>query len=137
MKLLFAFFLSLLCVGALQAQTSLLSIKPETKTILQVDTMINADTTVIYFIGIGGKVKGFQASVIKVSGTVAGKVYLQGNINGDWISLDSLSVTDQPLTSKLFPITSTTCYSYRAYYITSAGTQKSYLRFGYVRRQDE
>ena len=137
MKLLFAFFLSLFCVGALQAQTSLLSIKPEKVVAVETDTTINADTTVLSFKAIGGKVKSFQASVVKVSGTVAGKVYLQGTVNGnDWVSLDSVTATNVSLTTKVFPITATTYYSYRAYYITT-GTQTSYLTFAYLRRQDE
>ena len=137
MKLLFAFFLTLFCAGALQAQTSLLAIKPEKVVAVEVDTTSNTDTTTLVFNGIGGKVKSFQASVVKVSGTVAGKVYLQGTVNGnDWVNLDSLTATNVSLSTKVFPITATTYYSYRAYYITT-GTQASYLTFAYLRRQDE
>jgi len=132
--LLFAFGMMILVMST--SAQGLSNLKPDRVIVTSTDTTSNADTTSVSFIGIGGKVKGFQASVIKVSGTVAGKVYLQGNINGDWVSIDSLTATDQALSTKLFPISSTTCYSYRAYYITT-GTQKSYIRFAYLRRQDE
>ena len=137
MKLLFAFLLGLFCIGSLQAQTGLLTIKPQRVNAVETDTTVNIDTAAIFFIGIGGKVKSFQASVVKVSGTVSGKVYLQGTVNGnDWVNLDSLTATNVSLSTKVFPISATTYYSYRAYYVTT-GTQMSYITFSYLRRQDE
>ncbi len=118
------------------AQTPIYQLKPEKVTVVAPDTAINADTVAIVFTGIPSKIKSFQATAKKVNGTVAGKVYLQGTNDGNWLNIDSLTVTDVALTTKHFTIPSTIYYSYRAYYITT-GTQRSVLNFTYLRRQDE
>jgi hypothetical protein len=135
-KLLFLFMLIAMVTYVAQAQTPIFQIKPERVTVIAPDTAINTDTVAIVFTGIPSKIKSFQATTKKVSGTVAGKVYLQGTNDGNWLNVDSLTVTDVATTTKLFTLTSTIYFSYRAYYITT-GTQRSILNFSYLRRQDE
>ena len=102
------------------------------------DTLNNADTVVVTFTNIKSHVKSFQITVSKVNGTVSGKVYLEGTVNGTaWVRLDSLVNVDQAVNTKVFPISSTSYNSYRAWYGTTSGSQKSILQFAYVRRQDE
>lgn len=80
------------------AQSRILTNKP-TKA-----TLTNADTAYINYIGIGAQ----EASTIhyvhdKVSGTVAGKAYLEiSNNNSDWVIKDSLSLTDVAKSQKIF-----------------------------------
>lgn len=109
----------------------------QTRVVSAADTNTNAASSYINYNSVASKVKGFQATVGKVSGTVAGKVYLQGTIDGiAWVTLDSLALTDVAIQTKVFPISSTSYNSYRAYFSTT-GTQKSYLKFSVLRRSDE
>ncbi len=103
--------------------------------IAAVDSTLNTDTGAIVFQAVPA-IKAIQATVTKISGTVAGKVYLQGTIDGNWISLDSLTNSNQATNSKLFPLSETYYYSYRLYYTTS-GTQASILKGSYLRRPEE
>lgn len=105
--------------------------------ITSTDTATNADTVIVTVANIKSKVKAFQITVKKVSGTVASKVYLQGTIDGsNWVNIDSLTNSDQAINTKITTVTSTIYNSYRAYY-PSTGTQKSTLTLAYLRRQDE
>ena len=110
--------------------------KPD-RTILPSVTITNAATTNVTFSSIGSKVKSFQTPVTKTSGTVAGKVYLQGTVDGvGWITIDSLVLSDQAINSKSFAVTSTSFNSYRAQCV-STGTLVVALTFSYMRRPDE
>jgi len=101
------------------------------------DTNVNAATSYVSFNSIASKVKSFQATVTKISGTVAGKVYLQGTVDGiAFINIDSLVLSDQTINSKLFPVTSTIYNSYRGQF-TTTGTQSSILLLTVLRRPDE
>ena len=107
------------------------------RTISSRDTNTNAATSYVNIKSIASKVKSFQATVTKISGTVAGKVYLQGTVDGTaFITIDSLVLSDQAINSKVFPITSTLYNSYRGQF-TSTGTQSSYLILSVLRRPDE
>ncbi len=107
------------------------------RTISSRDTNTNATTSYVNIKSIASKVKSFQATVTKISGTVAGKVYLQGTVDGTaFITIDSLVLSDQAINSKVFPITSTLYNSYRGQF-TSTGTQSSYLILSVLRRPDE
>lgn len=105
---------------------------------LKMDTLVNADTTVIYFNEIGSHLKNIDVLVKKVSGTIAGKVYIQGSNTG-WVNyhnLDSLSCTDVAENKKPSLFTATSFLSYRVFYITS-GTQVCVVYAAYLRRPDE
>jgi len=100
-------------------------------------TMINADTLSVNFNAILSHVKSFQITCIKNAGTVAGKVYLKGTVDGiAWFVVDSLVLTDQPTNSKLFPVNGTVYNSYQAYFLTT-GTVTLTPYFSVLRRQDE
>ncbi len=101
-------------------------------------TTTNVDTANLAFNSIASGVKSFQITLVKNSGTVAGKVYIEATDDGiGWFRLDSLVTADVagPQFQKT-PFTSTSYNSYRARYITT-GTQSSTLYFTVVRRPDE
>lgn len=103
------------------------------------DTTSNADTNYVYIKSVGSHLKAIQATVTKVSGTVAGTVILQGTVDGiAWVNVntDTLTLTDQATNTKVWVLTSTSYNSYRVQYKTS-GTQVSYLNLSYMRRPDE
>lgn len=97
---------------------------------------INTAGTIITFQYTPSKLFAVQASVAKTSGTIAGKVYLQGTIDGNWVNLDSLTLSDQATNTKIFPITRTSYLSYQLSYVPT-GTQQSVLTGSYLRRTDE
>lgn len=104
------------------------------------DTNTNATTSYVTFNSVNSRVKSFQASVTKVSGTVTGYVILQGTVDGAaWVNVntDTLLFTNASATvAKVWTVTATSYNSYRAQFTTS-GTQVSFLKLSYLRRQDE
>lgn len=121
---------------ALKAQTETFNAIKHTE--IKKDTTVNTDTSILVFNSMGSRLKAIDLVVLKVSGTVAGTVYLQASNTGGitWDSIDSLVTTNVVTNKKHIAFTSTGYKSYRAYYITS-GTQSSVLIAGYVRRPDE
>jgi len=133
-KFLTPFLLTLFTIGfAGESQAQ----KPDRYVTVSTDTTTDVDTSIITYTMVPNGIKSFQSTVTRVSGTAAGKVYFEGTTDGNaWVRLDSLVLTNQVTNSKFFNIsTQPTCYSYRAYYISS-GTQTSYQRFSYLRRPD-
>ena len=111
--------------------------KPDRYVTVSTDTTVDVDTSIVTFTMVPTDIISFQSTVTRVTGTAAGKVYLEGTTDGNaWVRLDSMTLTNQATNSKFFTIsTKPTAYSYRAYYIPS-GTQTSYQRFSYLRRPD-
>lgn len=104
------------------------------------DTARNSDTVDIVYPGVKSKVSGIQATVLRVSGTVAGKVYLMGTIDGDYYTLiDSLTLTNAAVNSKVFPFERSKGTSFTSYKVSlqTTGTQTSTLRTTLLRRPDE
>ena len=109
------------------------------------DTSINQDTDIVTFSQAPSKIKKLRVRVNRISGTIAANSYviLQGYMEGtEWENIghvkgDSMTVANQATTYKDYPITSTDYTSYRALYITPASTQRSVLRFSWLRRPDE
>ena len=100
---------------------------PERKIIVSADTSKDVDTVIVQIPGIGSNVKSFTVSVNRLSGNPnGGIVLLQGNNDGNWfdINTDTLIVTNKAVNTKMWPISRTNYYSYRAWY-KSAGTQTS------------
>lgn len=121
----------------LLAAVAMITAKAQVRVVSLPDTNVNAVTSYINYNTVQSKVKAFQASVKKVSGTVAGKVYLEATVDGgQWVKLDSLVLTDVAAQTKVFPISATSYNSYRANFSTT-GTQVSYLIFSMLRRPDE
>lgn len=112
---------------------------PQRVTKVAPDTAINADTVIITYQMIPGAIKALQAVVTKVSGTVAGNLYLDGTIDGiNWEAADTATVIvpNVARTVKVWKLPATYYYSYRVRYITT-GTQRSVLSFSYMRRPDD
>lgn len=109
------------------------------------DTCINQDTVIVYFNEIPSNIQKLRARVNRVSGAIAANSYviLQSNVEGlEWdnaknVNGDSMTVANQATTYKDWPIESTNCTSYRIFYITPSSSQRSVLRFTYLRRPDE
>lgn len=104
------------------------------------DTAANADTVTIDFTAAKSRIASIQATVLKVSGTVAGKVYLKGtNDSYKYDTIDSLTLSDISVNSKLFLFDKTKFSYYSNYQIAlqTTGTQKSTLRATMLRRPDE
>ncbi len=120
------------------AAFGLTTIKAQVRYTSSPDTNTNATTSYVTFASINSKVKGIQASVTKVSGTVGGTVILQGTIDGTlWVTVsDTLTLTNTATQSKVWVLSATSYNSYRAAF-TTTGTQVSFLKLSYLRRQDE
>jgi hypothetical protein len=94
------------------------------------------DTTT--FSNVKSRIKSFEVTAIKDSGTVGGKIYLEGTITPDgWVKLDSLTLANVATAqSKVTVLTATSYKSYRYVYVPS-GTSNLSIQYGYLRRQDE
>lgn len=57
-------------------------------------TITAADTLTTKFSNMGSNLRAVQYTYTETSGTSAGKVYLEGTINGTWVLLDSLTLAD-------------------------------------------
>jgi hypothetical protein len=103
---------------------------------IQPDTSINATGTTITFQNMASKLVSIQSTVVLISGTGAGKVYMEGTVDGNWITQDSLVLANQAINTKLFPISRTSFLSYRLRYVPT-GTQTSRMTGTFCRRTDE
>lgn len=105
------------------------------------DTAVNADTVYITYQGTKSHVNAIQATVTKVSGTVGGKIYLWGTVDGsNWVVLDSSSaLSNVAVNSKIFSFDRSKGTQYTSYRVElrSSGTQSSTLRATMLRRPDE
>lgn len=98
-------------------------------------TITAADT--ITWTTVASKLKGLQYTYTETSGTTAGKVYLQGTINGTYVNLDSLTLSDVTTAqTKVFAITSTTYKGYR-FVNTNTSSATGAVVATYIRRYDE
>ena len=110
------------------AESKAQTVKLTTKT-------LSAATDTTAFTNVGSKVKAFQYTFTKSGSTPSGKVYLEATINGTWVAIDSLTITDvSTAQTKVTAITSTTYLSYR--YRNSAALTGA-IRLAYIRRTDE
>lgn len=101
------------------------------------DTMTNANTQTISTDLTLNSLVGIQASVVKVSGTVAGTAILQGTIDGvGWQAIDTLTLANVATNTEVWAITPDT-NNYRQYRVVFAttGTQVSIPRVAWLRRQ--
>ncbi len=99
----------------------------------ETDTLVNADTVYKVFPIIGTKDKLFaiQPVVTKVSGTMAGTSFLQASLDGtNWVSVDSLTVTDVSVNTKLISIEDPK-YAYYRFLFRTSGTVKAVPRLYY------
>ena len=109
-----------------------LSTNTTTKTITGADTITHTN--------IGSKVRGFQYTYTETSGTTAGKVYLQGTINGTYVNLDSLTLSDVATAqTKVYTIAPTAGTLYKSYRWINTNTSSATgtVTAVYIRRSDE
>ena len=101
-------------------------------------TISTADT--ITWTSVGSHLRGFQYTYTESSGTTAGKVYLQGTINGTWVNLDSLTLADvttaQTKVVTYAPTAGTLYKSYR-WLNTNTSSATGAVVATYLRRSDE
>lgn len=104
-------------------------VKLTTKTITAADTLA--------FTNVGSDIKAFQYTFTETSGTTAGKVYLEGTINGTYVLIDSLALTDVATAqTKVFTLSGTTYLTYR-FRNTNTSSATGTVKAAYLRRPDE
>ena len=106
------------------------STKLVTKSITAVDT--------ITFSQVPSKIKSFNYTILKSSGTLAGYVILEGGtISGEWYSIDTLTLANNTnLQKKVVMITSTDYLNYR-WRNTNSSSATCAVKAAYLRRTDE
>ena len=99
--------------------------------------LADADTVEITSDGIpDGVTVAIQATAVKLGGTLAGKVYLQHTLNGtDYITIDSLTLTNVSRSSKIFTITTTPAVKYKLSFQTT-GTVSARAEAYIIRRRE-
>lgn len=107
-----------------------------TKRIIQADTSINTTGTTLTFQNMPSHLKTLQVTVTRISGTAAGNVFLEGTVDGNWLRIDTMALSNQVTNTKKIPISKTEYYHYRFVYVPS-GTQTSRMQATYLRRADE
>lgn len=101
------------------------------------ETLTNVDTITIAPDAIPDGVSVlFQATVVRNSGTLAGKIYLQRSLNGvDYENIDSLSLTNVARTSKIFSVTGALAPKYQVQIVSTSGTVSAVGEVYTVRRR--
>ncbi len=137
-RILYGLLVAALTFGTVSLPTANVKAQSTKKTV-SVDTLVDAETQYITFNPMASKLSSIQVTVKKVTGTVAGKVYLEGTIDGNYVYLDSLTLSDQATNTKVFPISKaigTSYLGYRAKFVTT-GTQTSTAAAAWLRRTDD
>jgi hypothetical protein len=99
------------------------------------DTCVDVDTTVINVTPSSNDVIAFHVKAAKVSGTVAGKFYLQASIdNTNWVTTDSVSLANQSYNLGTFE-PSALSYAYYRIRVVTSGTCKINAIRGYNLRR--
>ncbi len=148
-KMLYALMAAFMFILATHSATAQVPKDPFVDKIVSRDTTSNTDTSIVYLnpsnsstATTKSKVTSFQASVLRVSGTVGGYVLLQytndflawKDVNTDTLTITSLTSGYQ---SKIWTNTAgTSAAAYRLWY-KSTGTQTSTLTGSVCRRPDE
>ncbi|KAA2245498.1 hypothetical protein F0L74_05945 [Chitinophaga agrisoli] len=134
-KLLILSAVSMLVAVAFECQAQVVN---QVQRITASDTLTNADTAYLSFNSIGSHLKSIQVSVDKISGTVAGSVFIQATVDGfNWDSVtDTLTLANQANNKRTWFFTNTYYNSYRARSITS-GTMQAKINAALLRRGDE
>lgn len=133
-KILFAALIAALTFGmtVVSTKAKAQSTNTTTKTITAADT--------ITYTSIGSNLRGLQYTYTETSGTTAGKVYLQGTINGTYVNLDSLTLTDVATAqTKVFTVAPTAGTLYKNYRWVNTNTSSATgaVVATYLRRNDD
>lgn len=111
---------------------------PNTSTagVVNKDSLTNVDTVLSTFQGANNLSLGtIQLNIVKKSGTIAGKAYILGSVDGTYYKkVDSVTFADGPVFSAFFTYTTLPYAFYRVQSI-STGTQVSYVQaYGLFRK---
>lgn len=132
-------FTAVACAAFTLAFTAAPSIKVKAQqTKLIVKAITGADT--VAFANVPSKMRCFQYTVTKTSGALAGKLILEGTVNGTYVGLDSLVLADIATAQTLkYIISASTGTSYLTYRFrcTNTSAAPSAVRAGWLRRTDD
>jgi len=129
-----AFLFSLLIVAVATIPVTQAHAQIVTKVTVVKDSTVSTDTTVLK-LALDNNTKSVEFHATKVSGTVAGKVYLQGTVDGtNWDTVDSLTYANQATNYKVFSLTHLTYAQYRFQAIGS-GSNKIKPIVAYIHRR--
>lgn len=106
---------------------------------LNTDTIKTGALTVTKVINLtsGYSLVSFQPVVTKVSGTIAGKVYIAGSVDGtNYILADSLVLSDVATNTKIFKFTGNPYWKYKIWGV-GTGTLKGLFTLWYLARKHE
>lgn len=113
-----------------------IEVKAQSTKLISKSAITTADT--INFLSVPSKIKSFSYTLLKTSGTVAGKVYLEaGSLTNQWETLDSLTLANvTTLQVKTVIITATNYLNYR-WRNTNTSSATAAVKASYLRRTDE
>lgn len=102
-----------------------------TRTITGVDT--------VRYSNVPSKIKSFQYTYTEISGTTAGKVYLEGcnDTTGQWKMLDSITLADVATPQSLIHTPTATSFGYYRFRNTNTSGATGAVRSVMLRRFDE
>lgn len=126
------FFLTLILSFGLFASMQAQSTRLVTKSITGVDT--------VSFANVPSKINSFQYTFTRTSGTAAGVVVFEGTVNGTFVSIDTLVLSNVGTAqTKVFVIPRSTGTSYLTYRFRNTNTSAATgtVRAAYLRRTDE
>lgn len=102
------------------------------------DSVVNAQTKYcsVKPVGVNDAIS-IQITLTKASGTVAGKTYLQGTVDGtNYVTLDSMTATNQTTNTKVFIVASPKNYASFRTTTVGTGTMKAYISaYALVRKE--
>lgn len=136
MKKLFSILLiavSLLAAASTDASAQLSVVRTPTTA---KDSLVNADTLYINLTPPANDAIGLHVTGSRASGTVAGKVYLQGSLDGsNWKHIDSVTLTNTAYVFATFNTQYLMPYArYRAMYASSGSVKVTSIRGHIIRR---
>jgi hypothetical protein len=122
-----------LCFGLLAMMVSIFVQAQTTVTVTR--TITAADT--ISWANVASNVKGLQYTYTETSGTTAGKVILEGTINGTWVPIDSITLADNATAQTLYKAVINTNYKGYRFRNTNTSSATGGVVASYLRRTDE
>lgn len=108
--------------------------KPYTHTVKN-GNIAAADTITMNLVNDG--VVQFEYNYTEVSGTTAGKVYLEGQFLSSWVKLDSISLSDVTTIQTLRHFPAKTYYKNYRFINTNTSAATGTVLAGYLRRPDD
>lgn len=127
MKKIIVLLIAVVSLSVAQAQ------KPYTHTVKNAN-ITAADTITMSLVNDG--VVMFEYNYTEVSGTTAGKVYLEGQFLSSWVKLDSITLSDAATIQTLRHLPTKTYYKNYRFVNTNTSSATGTVLAGYLRRLD-